>query len=612
MKKSFYVGMVVIAMSMFVFLLYGCSKKVINTDTTTDTSAPEKEKAEKIDEEMNMLHEELKEIESEDYKKEQLLSKIMELQVKKSTTDSYHPEKEKKLLDADVFYYDEPAKVRRSFAGTVKAASHDDNEEFAFYQDFCKEKRVDAIPYPWDISERYVIRVMQGDSVSGFNKKVIIRDKKGKAVFNARSQASGEIVLFPKMDLGAEYKSIEDFTIETEESKPEKIVKSLDDRINVMLNDQGRETGNMCLQICFLLDATGSMKDEIEQLQDVIFSIHSRILTMPTRPAVKFSIVAYRDKADAFLVKGRPFTTSIDTFQVALDKISAGGGGDYPEDIESAFIYCLDSLSWDEQSVKFVFLIGDAPPHLQKKEKNYLWAAQRCRSRGIMVCPIGASGLKLDGEFVFRQIAVITNGEFVFLHYGEQGESEGSSSISDPGKVSHHTGSNYAARRLDDIVVDIVSNELGFLTPEKMLIRSFPKPLQQADMLENRLSSLLRQVIRDKQIAGKTVALSPLSVSDSSLSQLSEYLWELAVEKLPELTKASIVERKRLEEIFKEQALDLTGATADVDGKKIGKLLSTDYLLLSSLHYLGSLRVCHMRLVDCVTGNVVSAGRVKL
>jgi hypothetical protein len=221
--------------------------------------------------------------------------------------------------------------------------------------------------------------------------------------------------------------------------------------------------------------------------------------------------------------------------------------------------------------------------------------------------------LKIDGEFVFRQMAILTNGEFVFLHYGEQGESDGTESRADPGKVSHHTGSNYTARRLDDIVVGIITHELGYLTPKALLTYNDPAPQEQADLLETRVNNLMQQVLTDeRKLSGKTLAIAPLQTSDSALGQLSEYLWELAIEKVPGYTKAAIVERKRIEEIFKEQALSLTGALAISDGHNIGHILNADYLLLSNLHYLGNVRVCHMRLVDCTNGTILSAARVKL
>jgi hypothetical protein len=510
------------------------------------------------------------------------------------------------------------ATVRRSsrFAGaaasSVKAATHDDNEEIISYREFCRDRGGNISPYPWDVSERYIIRITHTDSSTAFGHDITIADKKGSTVFTARTPASGEIVLLPKIDL-ENYRKISDYTLAVGNEKPFPLEKGKEGLLNHVLTSPRKLPRKLTLQICFLMDATGSMGDEIEQLQDVVFSIHSRIISLPSKPEVQFSIVAYRDRKDRYLVKGHHFTGSIDSFQVALESIKAGGGGDYPEDIEAGFNWCLDSLSWRKKTLKFIFLVADAPPHLDKKERSYLSSAKQCRKQGIMICPVGASGLDIKGEYVFRQIALMTRGQFVFLHYGEKGESDGRVTVSDPGKVSHHTGSNYNARRLDDIVVDIVSGELSFLTPEEKVVRAFPEPKQQSDLLDIRMRNLLQQVIDvHTPLSGKSIVLSPFSIADSTLAQLSEYLWGAALEKLPAFTDASVIERQRLQEVLKEQAIGLSGLTEEKEAVNVGKLLNADYLILSRLHFLGAMRLCHMRLVDCTTGTIIRAARVRL
>jgi hypothetical protein len=543
---------------------------------------------------------------------------IQELERKKTTSPGTRPEKSAKSLDGAVYgrlpdaERAESASPAGNRAPSVKAGSHDDNEEFPFYRDYCAKKFAkQEIPYPWNISERYIMRILDRDSNSIVNQTVYLADKSGKRIFTATTPASGEFVVFPFMDLGEQYKNISDFRCMTGNATFP-VVKGKEDRISIVLPEKRQLPGRMRLQVCFLLDATGSMGDEIRQLQDVIFSIHSRLLSLPARPQIDFSVVAYRDSTDAFVVKGHPFTSNIDSFQIALESVQAVGGGDYPEDMEAGLNYCLDSLAWNAAALKFIFPMGDAPPHLNNKTRNYVRAARLCREKGIMECPIGASGLMEDGEFIYRQLAVITHGEFVFLNYGEKGESDGTATAIDPGKVSHHTGSNYTVRRLDDIVVGIVARELGYCTPQALIAHDFPRPADEADQLETRMVSLLRQVLLPEGMKGKALVLSPFSVSDTSLSPLSEYIWELCLEKLPSLTTATVIERQRLSEVLREHAIGLSGITGQTPDDDLGKILNADFLLLSRMHYLGAVRMCHMRLVDCRTGNILSASRVRL
>jgi hypothetical protein len=494
---------------------------------------------------------------------------------------------------------------------TVKASSHDDNEEFTAYRKFCKSSHK-SLTKDWKIDESYVIKIIDKDNNPVPNVEVKLQNAKG-VVWKALTQSSGEIVLFPLLDLGQEYKTIRDYSIFVA-NVIHKVVPGNDSYITIQIKNSRKIAPVILVQICFLLDATGSMGDEIQILKNVIFSIYSRLGNHPAHPKMEFSVVAYRDRDDEFLVKGIDFTDNIDSFQVALESITARGGGDRPEDIDAGLQFTLDSLTWNKNDTKFIFLIGDAAPHFDYgNKKDYLWASRAARENAIMITPIGASGLGLAGEFAFRQMALLTSGEFVFLHYGEEGESSGAATSADPGKVSHHTGSNYNARRLDDIVIDIITKELGYLVENPKLVQTASDPQKESEHLDARLEGMLEQVFRsDLSLQGKTVAFAPFSFSDTNLQTTADYLWEGAIERTVNFAPVNVVERTRLEDVLKENALQLSGLMVDNPDSNIGKMLSADFMVFGKIHFIGAVRVCHIRLVDCLNGNIVSASRVKL
>ncbi len=498
----------------------------------------------------------------------------------------------------------------------VKAGSHDDNEEFTYYQKYCTENHFMELNSTWNINERYVIKVIDINNKTVPFADVAIKDENNKPVFSAQTLASGETILFPFMDLPDCYCDISSYSVCVDGNTNYPIPQSSESMILIKLDTLRNFPAKVPIQVCFLLDATGSMDDEISALKDVVFSTHNRLITHPSRPEVSFATVAYRDREDNFLTKAYNFTKSIDTFQIELESIKAGGGGDYPEDLDEGLRYAIEELSWNENTLKFIFLIGDAPPHLNYySEKDYMWSMRKAREQGIMICPIGASGLQPIGEFIYRQIGVTTNGQFIFLHYGESGESKGSGTISDPGKVSHHTGSNYNVKRLDDIIVNIIATELGYVTDEEKIVYTVPEPKTESDFLDTRLVNLLGQIFarsNNDSLLNKKVVVSPFSYKDTILTSLSEYLWETTIENVSLLSPMKVIERQRVEEICKEHALDMTGITETNGKSKIGKLLSSDYIIFSSLRFLGSIRVCHMRLVDCKDGSMLSAARIKL
>lgn len=498
----------------------------------------------------------------------------------------------------------------------LNAASHDDNEEFTFYQQYCNKFRIPR-SMNWKIEERFILKCVDANNKTiPFAKIEIFKKKSVKSLFNARTMANGEVILFPYMDLGEDYDNIEDYYAKVNGEKGYVLEKGPESIILLKQNFERDLPETTSLQICFLLDATGSMKDEIDQLKDVIYSIHHRINSNPLKPKTSFSTVAYRDISDDYHYKKFDFTEDIDQFQINLEEIRAGGGGDYPEDMDKGLEVTMDQLSWKKDALKFVFLIGDAPPHLDyNRDKDYVWAMNKAREEGIMICPIGASGLRPIGEFIYRQIGILTNGEFIFLHYGETGESSGSATKADPGKVSHHTGSNYNVKKLDDIVVNIINTELGYITDEKLIVHEVPEVKAEEDFLDTRLENLLGQVFDKKyeeKLKDRKVVISPFTYKDSLFTDLSSYLWETSIEKVQKLSPLQVIERQKMEDILKEHSIDMMGLTEKNGDSDIGKLLSSDYIIFSSLKFLGAIRVCHMRLVDCKSGEVLSAARIKL
>ena len=105
--------------------------------------------------------------------------------------------------------------------------------------------------------------------------------------------------------------------------------------------------------------------------------------------------------------------------------VVADGGGDTPESRRTPGSHdAIDKPSWrGGDTVKLVFLVGDAAPHLDYPDDARLRGRGRssAASAGIKVEPIASSGLDDQGEYVFRQLAQLTGGRFSFLTYGAGG-----------------------------------------------------------------------------------------------------------------------------------------------------------------------------------------------
>ena len=125
------------------------------------------------------------------------------------------------------------------------------------------------------------------------------------------------------------------------------------------------------VELCFMVDATGSMRNYINGVRDSISKIIDLLKSAnpnPTRDAMKLrlSFVAYRDFKDVNHFEVLDFTDSIENFKEFCAKLRAKGGGDTPEDVFGAFEEAF-KLSWsDDFGTKVIFHIADAPCHGKK------------------------------------------------------------------------------------------------------------------------------------------------------------------------------------------------------------------------------------------------------
>jgi hypothetical protein len=221
----------------------------------------------------------------------------------------------------------------------------------------------------------------------------------------------------------------------------------------------------------FLVDATGSMSDEIAKLKSSMRAMSQQISQLPGRPDICYGLVAYRDRGDAFLTRTHDFTDDLGAFQDGLARVQAGGGGDTPEALNEALHETVHGMSWRADAVRLVVLVADAPPHLDYtgckvthepagRCPQYDRGMQAALAKGIKLFAVGASGLDPVGEYVFRQMAQYTAGRFVFLTYRDAADPG-----SGPGTQTPHDVRQYSVQTLDKLVVRLVGDELAKLGP---------------------------------------------------------------------------------------------------------------------------------------------------
>ena len=169
--------------------------------------------------------------------------------------------------------------------------------------------------------------------------------------------------------------------------------------------------------IAFVVDATGSMSDEINFLKSDLTDIMAKVAQV--RPDMKMRTAAlfYRDESDEYLTRHHDFSDDASQTVQFVSQQRADGGGDYPEAVHSALEHTLQDLSWDaEARSRLAFLILDAPAHHQGDIILSLQrSVQQCARQGIRLIPVAASGVDKNTEFMLRFFAISTGGTYVFL-----------------------------------------------------------------------------------------------------------------------------------------------------------------------------------------------------
>eukprot|EP00475_Leptophrys_vorax_P024766 TRINITY_DN3426_c0_g1_i6.p1 TRINITY_DN3426_c0_g1~~TRINITY_DN3426_c0_g1_i6.p1 ORF type:complete len:587 (+),score=166.02 TRINITY_DN3426_c0_g1_i6:22-1782(+) len=116
------------------------------------------------------------------------------------------------------------------------------------------------------------------------------------------------------------------------------------------------------VDLCFLVDCTGSMSTLISEIKDKINTIVTKLSATMKNANIRLAFVGYRDVCDGdeeFSVL--PFTKEISQFSDFMETVQATGGGDACEDIAGG-VKVANKLEWT-QGTRVVIHFADAPCH---------------------------------------------------------------------------------------------------------------------------------------------------------------------------------------------------------------------------------------------------------
>ena len=358
-----------------------------------------------------------------------------------------------------------PDRHRERVQMKLKAGEVDDNQLWQEYLEFTLEYQGPSV-HTTNLSNRQIITVIdrQGNPVPNAQVKIGRRSDGTGATLTKRTYADGRTMFFPLegldpgMAMRNDGQTAGELSITVGRDGFTKTIRIVPE---TAMEHEIALTGTMTygldfpLDVVFLIDSTGSMADEIHQIKATLESIARQVSNLPASPDLRFGMVSYRDRGDDYVTRLYPFDGNVRRFRAAIQNLEASGGGDYPESLNQALHEAVNDMSWREDAIRLIFLITDAPPHLDyQQDSNYATEMMRAQEKGIKVFSVASSGLDQQGEYILRQIAQQTMGKFLFILYptGPSG-----------GMETPHDVEQYSIDRLDSLIVQLIEEELAKL-----------------------------------------------------------------------------------------------------------------------------------------------------
>ncbi|MBL0264121.1 MAG: VWA domain-containing protein [Leptospiraceae bacterium] len=500
--------------------------------------------------------------------------------------------------------------VEKSESG-LKAGFADDNKQFNLFINFLEKFKTTAAHIDLNIKERITLTVKDKNGRSIPNADIVILAD-NKEIATGKTYADGTFLFFPSIYPEVfTFKAIvskdtakNDLTLDRQGSRNKEIILDI---------TQSKEN-EIPLDVVFIMDTTGSMGEEIQRLKNTIEIINLN-LAGESKNQVQFGMVLYRDKKEAYVTKVIPLTSDLEKFKKELNKVDAAGGGDYPEDLQSALRDSLKEIEWRKNAIRLSFIITDAPPHLDyKQDYTYVSAMKEARERGIKLFTIGTGGLDINGEYVLRQISQFTSAKYIFLTYGENKESEGGAA----GSVSHHTGENFPTDKLESIVIRFAKEEIQaakgkpLTSGDEYFSASKISTENKEETLNKLFDKAIAQLVDYSTFSIKpltTVSVLPFAIEGKTSAKNGEYFAEQLLLGFIRNKTFKVVERKDLQKVLAEWKLNLQ-AVDEANAVKVGKLLGANLLVNSKLYKKDANYEIYIKFINTETGEIQSATKL--
>ena len=291
-------------------------------------------------------------------------------------------------------------------AGQLTCSALDDNKYYDFWQSLANSTQEGKGQFQ-TYKEKYAFNTYNRLDLTINNGTDVSVKIKGDT-FATRVDNLHKAYLFPQTEKDEYIVEISYLDNNEEKQTIERVVQD-----NDVIDLEQTFTISNYLEIMFVIDATGSMGDEMEYIKVEIDDVISKVKSDNPDANIALALMVYRDEGDDYVTKYSDFTTDITKQQEWLKKQRADGGGDFEEAVQVALDEAINK-QWSAKSTKLLFHVADAPAH-DKDVPSWNQSALLAARKGIKIITVASSGIDLKTEYFFRSQSLLTSGQYVYL-----------------------------------------------------------------------------------------------------------------------------------------------------------------------------------------------------
>lgn len=332
-------------------------------------------------------------------------------------------------------------------SGLITAGEWNDLNNWTFWKNLFNKQEYTKMPEYWKMytNNRIAVLVENNGTIVTNAEVTLLRNQ--TKISSVKTDNLGYAEFFVGAFQKEELIDLNAFSLKVNEIDVSQNLVLFENGVNKLnINTNSNNTND--IEISFVVDATGSMGDELTflkaDLQSVIESVANENIALD----IATSTVFYRDEDDEYLTKKSDFSKDLSQTISFIKKQNAGGGGDFPEAVHIALDVAINELQWSNNAkTRIAFLLLDAPPHYRTDVlENIQNSIQTAAKKGIKIIPITASGIDKETEFLMRYMAILTNGTYVFI-------------TNDSGIGNNHIEASvgeYQVEKLNDLLIRLI------------------------------------------------------------------------------------------------------------------------------------------------------------